>query len=184
MTPLLEFAHDVRRKFIFCWTDDRLGPDLPFTHWMLHFRSSMRWLCQRRFRRFGEDADFRPGAYAFNTQHVEVGARVVIHPGIVLAGDPGAELIIEDDVLIGMNAHVYADNHRYDDVSIPINQQGYEAATVRLCTGCWVGANAVILPGVTVGQNSVVAAGAIVTEDVEPFTVVGGVPARLLKRLK
>ena len=48
---------------------------------------------------------------------------------------------------------------------------------------CWIGAGATILPGVTVGENAIVGAGAVVTKDVEPNTVVGGIPAKLIKRL-
>ncbi len=58
------------------------------------------------------------------------------------------------------------------------------SAPVRLERGCFVGVNATILPGVTVGEGGVVAAGAVVTEDVPPWHVVGGVPARMLKALR
>ncbi len=54
---------------------------------------------------------------------------------------------------------------------------------MHLKRNCWIGAGATILPGVTVGENAMVAAGAVVSKDVEPNTVVGGVPARLIKRV-
>ena len=54
---------------------------------------------------------------------------------------------------------------------------------VHLCRNVWIGARALILPGVTVGENSVIAGGAVVTKDVPPNTVVGGNPARVLKNL-
>lgn len=175
---------DLAARPWFCFETDRLGPDLLFTHWLLHFPTSMRWLCNHKFRRFGSSAEFRPGAYAFFTGHIEIGERVVIRPGTVIAADSDGDIVIEDDVLIGMGVHIYADNHRFDDVRRPIIEQGYEAFDVRLCTGCWIGANATLLPGVTIGRNAVVAAGAVVTDDVESFCVVGGVPARVIKRLK
>jgi len=54
---------------------------------------------------------------------------------------------------------------------------------VHLCTGCWIGIGAVILPGVRVGRNAVVAANAVVTKDVPDYAVVAGIPARVIKRL-
>ena len=57
-------------------------------------------------------------------------------------------------------------------------------APIRIGNDVWIGANATVLPGVTIGDGAVVAAGAVVTRDVEPLTVVGGVPARPLKRIE
>ncbi len=54
---------------------------------------------------------------------------------------------------------------------------------IRVCRNAWIGAGAIVLPGVRIGECSVVGAGAVVTADVEPFTVVAGVPARLIRRL-
>jgi acetyltransferase-like isoleucine patch superfamily enzyme len=114
---------------------------------------------------------------------------VTIHPGTVLSGtsleNESETITIEDDVAMGTGVHIYVSNHRYDITDIPIKHQGhYPVKPVRVCRGAWLGANVIILPGVTIGQNSVVGAGAIVTEDVEPFTVVAGNPARLIKNLK
>ena len=55
-------------------------------------------------------------------------------------------------------------------------------APITICDGVWIGARAIILPGVTIGEGAVVAAGAVVTKDVEPFTVVGGNPAKFIKK--
>ena len=62
--------------------------------------------------------------------------------------------------------------------------EGHErlvTAPITICDGVWIGARAIILPGVTIGEGAVVAAGAVVTKDVEPFTVVGGNPAKFIK---
>ena len=143
----------------------------------------MLWLCRKKFRKFAETASFRPGAYAFYSKRIEIGERVIIRPGTVLGADAHADIAIEDDALIGMNVHLYANNHRFGDISIPIIQQNYSSAPIRVSKGCWVGANVTVLAGVTIGENAVVAAGAVVTKEVEPYTVVGSVPARVLKRL-
>jgi len=61
---------------------------------------------------------------------------------------------------------------------------GSFALPIRIEDDCWIGARATILPGVTIGRGSTVVAGAVVTKHVEPFSVVGGVPARIIKRLE
>ena len=57
------------------------------------------------------------------------------------------------------------------------------AKPIIIDDGCWIGANATIIGGVTIGEGAVVAAGAVVTKDVEPYTMVGGVPAKIIKEL-
>ena len=168
----------------FCKHADRIGPDLFWTHWRLHFKSSMRKLCKRKFKSFADTADFRPGAYAHFTSMISMGERVVIRPGSVLGADSNGHIIIENDVLMGMNVHIYADNHKFDDPDKLISEQGYEGADVVIKKGAWIGANVTILAGVTVGENAVVGAGAVVTKDIESHTVSAGVPAKVIRRMK
>lgn len=177
----------VLKRLVWYWKCDRLGPDIPMTHVFLYFKSTSRWICRRKFKSFGENAEFRPHAYAIHPSNISIGKNVIIHPGTMLFSDETKEgtIIIEDDVSIGSGVHFYVDNHRYDRVDIPIKYQGfYPSRPVRVCRGSWVGANAIVLLGVTIGQNAVVGAGAVVTRDVDPFTVVAGVPARIIRRIK
>lgn len=166
---------------------DRLGPDIPTTHRLLHFKKAGRKLCQKKFKFFGKGAEFRPGAYAIACSRISIGNNVIIRPGTMLFADPrsnGAEIIIEDDVLIGSGVHMYVNNHRFDDTSIPISKQGhYDGKTIVIKKGAWIGANAIILPGVMIGENAVVAAGGIVTKSVENRVLVGGTPATIIKKL-
>lgn len=179
---------EVRNKIKFWKTTDRIGPDIAWTHWNLFFRTRMIKLCKRKFCRFANSADFRPGAYAIGCSQITIGERVVIRPGTMLHGEANAidlSIIIEDDVLIGSGVHIYVENHRFDNPNLPIIEQGHsEGKPVVLKKGCWIGANVIILPGVTIGENAVVGAGSIVTRNVEPYCVVGGSPARLLKVIK
>lgn len=170
------------------WRDaDRLGPDIPYTHWRLHFKKLMTPLCKKKFKYFSESAEFRPGAYAVACSRISLGERVVIRPGCMLFADPrpdGAGIIIENAVMLGSAVHIYVHNHRYDQISLPIIDQGhYPSRAVVLKSGCWIGANAVILPGVTVGQNAVVGANSVVTRDVPAYSVYAGNPARLIRSL-
>jgi acetyltransferase-like isoleucine patch superfamily enzyme len=168
------------------WRALRLGPDVPLTHLLLHSKPMGRWLCRQKFHHFGEGAEFRPYAYAIRTDRIHIGARVVVRPGTMLFASEtlGGDIVIEDDVLIGSGVHIYCDNHSFEDVSRPIIDQG-DAPTrpVRICRGAWLGANAILLPGVTVGENAVVGAGAVVTRDVPPRRVAAGNPARVIRAI-
>ena len=90
--------------------------------------------------------------------------------------------IIGKDVIMGPQVWIYTRNHNTERVDIPIKYQGSsEEKPVVIGDGCWICARAFILPGVHIGEGAVVAAGAVVVKDVPPYSVVGGVPARVLK---
>lgn len=78
---------------------------------------------------------------------------------------------------------VTALNHNFSDASKHIDEQGISTRPVVIGNDVWIGANAVILPGVTIGSHCVVAAGAVVTKDVPSNTMVAGVPAKIIKQL-
>jgi acetyltransferase-like isoleucine patch superfamily enzyme len=170
---------------------DRIGIDIPLTHWRLHFKSTMRDLCKKKFRKFGDGSEFRPGAYAEACSKISIGSNVVIRPGTFLFADPtdgGGEIHIEDKVLIGPGVHFYTNNHKYSDPSQSIFEQGYPKPSLNdsiiLKSGCWIGAGAIILPGVVIGTNTVIGAGAVVTKSIPPFSVAVGNPAKVIKSLK
>ncbi len=176
---------DLLKRIHFWRSADRLGPDIPWTHWRLHFPESAARLCRGKFRRFGELAEFRPGAYAIACSKIEIGSRVIIRPGSMLGADPdpgGAGITIEDDVLIGAGVHLYSANHRFDSLERPIIEQGFSPSKeVILRRGCWIGANSIILAGVEIGENAVVGAGSLVTKSIPPGVVAAGNPARVIR---
>ena len=169
------------------WTTDRLGPDVPLTHCLLYFPRTAAWICRKKFRSFGTGAGFRPHAIAICPSRINIGNNVVIRPWSLLAADltESGSITIEENVALGYGIHMIVNNHRFDLIDRPIKDQGYyPSKDIRVCCGSWIGDNAIILPGVTVGKNAVVGAGSIVTKDVEPYTVVAGNPARILKRIE
>jgi len=155
------------------------------THWRLYLKSTMLKLCMKKFKYFSETAEFRPGAYAVGCSKISIGKRVVIRPGTMLHADTrenGAGIIIADDVLMGSGIHIYVDTHKLDDPDAPLIDQGYyDSREVVLKKGSWIGANAIILPGVTVGENAVVGAGSIVTKDIPARAVAVGNPAKVVR---
>ena len=173
------------------WIDaDRIGPDFPLTHWKLHFKSSMRSLCDSKFKKFGNGSEFRPGAYAEACSKISVGNNVVIRAGTYLYADPspgGAGITIEDDVLMGSGVHFYTNNHEFSNTNIPIFEQGYPPTSdddsILVRKGCWIGAGVIILPGVEIGENSVIGAGTVVTKSVPPRVVFAGNPGTVIRKL-
>jgi len=163
---------------------DRIGPDIPFTHWKLHYKSSMLKLCKSKFLFFSDYADFRAGAYAIACSQISIGKNVIIRPNTMIFADEFAQIVIADNVMIGAGVHFYVNNHKFDDVSVPIIDQGYyPSEDIVIEEGVWIGANSIILPGVTIGKNSVVGAGSIVTKSIPSFSIAVGNPAKVIKKL-
>lgn len=91
------------------------------------------------------------------------------------------DLIIEDNVGWGPGAKVLGSTHSGVPREVPIMQTDLEIRPVRIGAGADIGVNAIILPGVTIGCGAIVGAGAVVIEDVQPFSIVAGVPARFIR---
>ena len=107
---------------------------------------------------------------------VELGQRCSVNAGAVLYGTGG--LRIGDWVRIAANSVIVASAHHFDDPRSPIAGQGYAATGIVIEDDVWIGAGACVLDGVRIGRGAVVGAGAVVTRDVAPYTIVGGVPAK------
>ena len=104
-------------------------------------------------------------------------SRIGIHNTII------GPVTIGNHVNLAQGITVTALNHNFDDTDQRIDEQGVSTKAVTIGDDVWIGANAVILPGVTIGRHAVVAAGAVVTKDVPDNCVVGGVPAKILNTL-
>jgi acetyltransferase-like isoleucine patch superfamily enzyme len=110
-----------------------------------------------------------------------IGADSLIGEMNVIRGQGGVH--IGDRVYTSPLVQIVAVNHVFDDPERPFIEQGITADGIVIEDDVWIGAGAVITDGVRVGKGAVVAAGAVVTKDVPPHTVVGGVPARVLKEV-
>ena len=89
-------------------------------------------------------------------------------------------IVIEDDVLIGPKVNIITENHP----SNPRNRKALITKSVTIKKNVWIGAGATILPGVTIGENAIVAAGAVVSKNVPANTIVGGIPAKIIKNIE
>ncbi|XUB37738.1 hypothetical protein IGI41_002758 [Enterococcus sp. DIV0876] len=118
-----------------------------------------------------------PPFYTDFGKNITLGKNVFINAGCQFQDQGGID--IGDDTLIGHNVVLATLNHGID----PKERKSLYPASIKIGKNVWIGAHATILPGVTIGENAVIAAGAVVQKDVAKNTVVGGVPAKLLKKI-
>lgn len=114
-------------------------------------------------------------------ENIEIGDYSTINRSCWFSG--GGGLIIGNDVLIGPNVIIHTANHNFENSKMPFRLQGHTYKSVTIKNNVWIGAGAIILPGVIINSNSIIAAGAVVTKDVAEGVIVGGIPARILKML-
>ncbi len=112
---------------------------------------------------------------------IKIGRDSLIGEYSVIRGQGGVQ--IGDRVYTSPFTQIIAVNHVFDDPARPFVEQGITAEGIVIEDDVWLGAGAVITDGVRVGRGAVVAAGAVVTKDVPPHTVVGGVPAKSIKEI-
>lgn len=111
-------------------------------------------------------------------RNIKIGERVFINAGVMMVDLGG--ITLEDDALIGPGVNLISVNHQLD----PAKRKELQLAPVRIKKNAWVGARAIVLPGVTVGENAVVGAGSVVTKDIPANSVAVGVPAKVIKTIK
>jgi len=122
--------------------------------------------------------NFRNLPHAF----IRVGHDSLIGEYNVLRGQGG--ITIGDRVYTSPLVQLLAVNHVYDDTTRPMVEQGITAEGIHIDDDVWIGAGAIVTDGVHVGKGAVIAAGAVVTKDVPAHTVVGGIPARVIKQIE
>lgn len=109
---------------------------------------------------------------------IHIGNNVSLNEWVYLSGFGG--LHIGNHVRIGHRTSIITSDHQYDDVRIPIHEQGLIPGKVVIKDDVWIGCNVTILKGVTIGHGAIIAAGAVVTRDVPTNAIYGGVPAKLI----
>ena len=129
-------------------------------------------------REFSEGTYMFPPFYTDCGKNLKIGRNVFINSCCQFQDQGG--ITIGDGTLIGPKTVIATLNHHQN----PNKRANLIPKPVKIGKNVWIGANATILPGVTIGDGAVIAAGALVSKDVEANTVVGGVPAKLIKRIQ
>lgn len=127
--------------------------------------------------KIGSGTNLEMGIKVFAPQRICIGANSVIHFDAILDGRLGLD--IGSNVDIGIQSHIWTLEHDIDAVDYCT-----KGGKVTIHDYAVIGGRTTILPGVTVGEGAVVAAGAVVTKDVSPYTLVAGVPARFIRERK
>ena len=144
-----------------------------------HTPAELRELMERLTgKRIDDTFCLFPPFYTDFGKNISIGKDVFINSGCHFQDQGG--IIIGNGSFIGHNVVLATINHDLD----PANNRKNHYAPITIGNHVWIGSNATILPGVTIGEWSVVAAGAVVTKDVPPYTVVGGVPVKVLKTVR
>ena len=116
-----------------------------------------------------------------NPQNISIGSNTYVNGGFLIAG-ANSRIRIGQDCLISYNVHCRTDSHNFRSKDQLIRSQGHSEADISIGNDVWVGFGAQIMSGISVGDGAVVAAGAVVTKDVEPYSIVAGVPAAVISR--
>ncbi len=172
-----------------------VGPDDPYARRFYYFGQRAALMAPQgvvyneRYLSIGDDTLIGPNVcltagingdqVMISSPVVSIGRRCVIGRGSHLVGHWSIEL--GDEVQTGPYVYITDQNHSYEDPDQAIGWQRPTEAAVRIGSGSWLGANAVILPGTSLGRHTVVAAGAVVRGTFPDHVVLGGVPARVLR---
>jgi len=113
---------------------------------------------------------------------IHIGNRVGLNANVYINACGGGKMTLEDDVLIAPNVVMRTNEHNTGALDRPINLQGSSIGEIILERDVWIASNVTISGNVRIGRGAVVAAGSVVVRDVEPYTMVGGVPARFIKK--
>lgn len=137
-------------------------------------------LMKEMFEEIGEGCYIEPPFYAnMGAGHVHFGNNVYCNFGVTMVDD--THIYVGDNTMIGPNVTVATAGH---PILPELREKGYQYnAPVRIGRNCWIGAGAVILPGVCIGDNSVIGAGSVVTGNIPPDVVAVGNPCRVLREI-
>jgi len=181
IVDLKRFYHLSKRRFWYCF----------YYCFAQHLPTSFRYqplgkfgkfcralACSRLFRACGQGVNVEHRAYFESGWEIEIGN----YSGLGINCSVPFDLKIGDDVMMGPEVLIIGDNHRFDDLTVPIRLQGNaQSRPVRIEDDVWIGARVTILPGLTIGRGAVIGVGAVVTKDVPPYAICAGNPARVIR---
>lgn len=158
----------------------RYIPDFP--HFELG-RKIRGVLCKFIFKDCGNNINIAQGVYFGLGTDIIIGSNSGIGKNAYITNiGTGRELTIGNNVMMSPDVVILTWDHIHSDITIPMNKQGGISSKVVIGDDVWIGIRSIVLPGVKIGRSSIIGAGAVVTHDVPPFTIVGGVPAKLIKK--
>ena len=134
------------------------------------------------FSSAGKKLIIYPNVHLIFCHKISVGKRVAINVGTYIDGRGG--ITMGDNILIGPNCVISSTGHGTESTDIPMAEQAVQYGHIKIGNDVWLGANVFVKMGVTIHDGCVLAAGSVVTTDVPPYSVYGGVPAKLISQRK
>ena len=149
---------------------------LPRYRWCIFLKERLLMMMGAKF---GKGVVIYPGVWISPGRNLVVGDAVDLAKDVLITTSGGVS--IGDRTLIGYRTQIISSNHSIPPIGQPFPISGDAHAPVTIGNDVWIGGNCIITPGVTVGDGAVVAGGSVVTKDVASNSIVGGVPAKLIK---
>lgn len=150
--------------------------DFPF---LKGSKSIRLYLCKKIFNKCGKNVNVEHGVFFGSGKEISIGN----NSGIGINARISGPLEIGDNVMMGPDVMIYTSNHNFSDINIPMIQQGSsEKEKVVIEDDVWIGARAIILKGVHIKKGAIIGAGAVVTKNVGEYEIVGGNPAKLIRK--
>lgn len=163
--------------FYYCFARHLPSSGLPYSFGARYIRT---FFARGMLEKCGKGVNIEHGAFFASGKDITIGD----HSGIGIGCRVAGPLSIGDDVMMAPNVTIVTQNHETSDLSVPMRLQTAPKHKVTIGNDVWIGANVIILPGITVGNGCIIAGGAVVTKDVPDYAVVGGNPARIIKNRK
>jgi acetyltransferase-like isoleucine patch superfamily enzyme len=134
---------------------------------------------RRVCKHMGSRVEIYQGFRVKKPEFLSIGENVAINNDVWINAVGG--VTIGTNTIIGPKVVIHSSNHNFDRIDIPIQAHGHTSKRVVIEEDVWIGALAVILPGVKISKGAVIGAGAVVTKNVDPYDVVVGVPAKKIR---
>jgi acetyltransferase-like isoleucine patch superfamily enzyme len=132
----------------------------------------------KKLIKIGDENVIQQGFRFGNKGIVQVGNNCRINENVYIQS-----AVLGNNILIAPNVAILASSHNFERTDIPIVEQGdTEIKTVIIEDDVWLGRNVIVLPGITIGSGVIVGAGSVVTKNIPPYSIVAGVPAKLIRK--
>jgi len=128
----------------------------------------------------GQNISVHPNVFLFNVSNLSIGNNVSIHPMCYI--DAAGGIFIGNDVSIAHNVTILSSTHNYDNLDIAIKDQKIELKETKILDNVWIGAKATILAGKLVSKGVIIGAESLVVSDIPENCIVGGIPAKIIKK--
>lgn len=155
---------------------------LPHSRFLPFTRALRVWYISKvlKLMPYSKNSFVEYSVYISNGENIKIGADCQINENVFIQG-----AIIGNNVLIAPNVAILSTSHNHQNIRIPITEQGESEPNPPIIEdNVWLGRNVIIMPGIVIGKGSIIGAGAVVTKNVVPYSVMGGVPAGLIKSRK